>query len=271
MASIDWDPFGFAKVETSEFTINCMTYFEFLLYDYEYLADEKYCKRPEIFEAVKYAVDAYRDKPDSAANGSTLVDSDKKVYGFVQYKDNKIVVSFRGSVDVKDWYSNLKILTRDYYVYGGQGCRVHIGFSNYYNSVRHQMLAKVSALSHAHPGSKVIVTGHSLGGALATLAAVELANDGHDTDLITFGSPRVGNKKFSEYANKSLKGVNLRVTYGNDIVTVIPPRWTGYRHVGQEIHCTDFHTTLELPPKTDIRRIRLSIPDHNKMNYEELY
>ena len=224
--------------------------------------------KSEIHTAVKYAAEAYKDKNDSASNGLKLVNSDNKIQGYVKFQDNAIVVSFRGTVDKEDWISNAKLRQRDYQ--SCQGCKVHTGFSNYYYAVKLQMLTKVSALAHAHPNAKVIVTGHSLGGAQATLAAVDLTKAGYNTDLITYGSPRVGNKQFSEYADETLKGLNLRVTYKNDIVTVTPPQSTGYWHVGQEMHYTDQNTGFKLPPKVDVNYNRLSIGDHRMVNYEKL-
>ena len=224
--------------------------------------------KSQIHRTVKYAAEAYKDKNDPALNGLRLINNDSKIQGYVKFQDNAIVVSFRGTVDLKDWISNAKVLQRDYQ--NCKSCKVHTGFFNYYNSVHLQMLTKVSALSHAHPNSKVIVTGHSLGGAQATLAAVDLIKAGYDTDLITYGSPRVGNKQFSEYVDKTLKGLNLRVTYKNDVVTVTPPQSRGYWHVGQEMHYTDQNTAFKLPPKMDVNYNRLSFGDHRMVNYERL-
>ena len=222
----------------------------------------------KIHNTAKYAAEAYQDKNDSSSNGRRLIGNDNKVHGFVKYEENAIIVSFRGTVDEKDWKINAKISKLHYQ--SCAGCKVHAGFSSYYNSIQMQVLAKVSALSHAHPNSKVIVTGHSLGGALANLAAVELAKAGYNTDLITYASPRVGNKQFSEYVDKTLSGLNLRVTYKNDIVTVTPPQSIGYYHAGQEMHYTDASTSYKLPPKIDVNYNRLSINDHKMVNYEKL-
>ena len=224
--------------------------------------------KSKIHSTVKYAADAYKDKSDPALNGLRLINSDNKIQGYVEFQDNTIVVSFRGTVDLNGWISNVKFLQRNYQ--NCRDCKVHTGFSKHYNSVKLQMLAKVSALSHAHPNAKVIVTGHSLGGAKATLAAVDLTKAGYNTDLITYGSPRVGNKKFSEYVDKTLKGLNLRVTYKNDVVTVTPPQSIGYWHVGQEIHYTDPSTGFKLPEKMDVNYNRLNLGDHRIDNYEKL-
>lgn len=52
--------------------------------------------------------------------------------------------------------------------------------------------------------NELVITGHSLGGALSTLAAFDFNNLGIKTNLITFGSPRVGNEKFAKELNKRL-------------------------------------------------------------------
>jgi len=51
-----------------------------------------------------------------------------------------------------------------------------------------------------HPGAKLWVTGHSLGGAMATLAVFDIRASGHNVDyFITFESPRVLNLKAANY------------------------------------------------------------------------
>jgi hypothetical protein len=77
---------------------------------------------------------------------------------------------------------------------------------------------------------KVFVTGHSLGGALATLAARHIRMLGYDVDLYTFASPRVGDPTFA----KSFQGLNCyRIANSEDVVTVVPP--STERVVGDEM------------------------------------
>jgi predicted lipase len=66
-----------------------------------------------------------------------------------------------------------------------------------------------------------VLTGHSLGGALAQLAAVELAQQGYNISLMTFGSPRVGDGTFANIIN-SLVSQNFRVTHWRDPVVHVP-------------------------------------------------
>jgi triacylglycerol lipase len=78
-------------------------------------------------------------------------------------------------------------------------------------------------------------TGHSLGGAMATICAGRCKVSTISSDprsLYTFGSPRVGDRRYVHYVNiEAYRWVN-----NNDIVTRVPPPWLGYRHKGQEIY-----------------------------------
>ena len=74
------------------------------------------------------------------------------------------------------------------------------------------MKANLKTLQSAFPSAtKLVVTGHSLGGAMATLFAMDLVvNEGvSDVSLVTFGSPRVGNAAFSDFVNKHSHGHQL--------------------------------------------------------------
>ena len=73
----------------------------------------------------------------------------------------------------------------------------------------------------------ILITGHSLGAALATLVAGRL-ND-PTVVLYTFGSPRVGDGKW----NSMQKFTHYRFRNNNDIVTRVPPRWIGFKHNGE--------------------------------------
>ena len=79
------------------------------------------------------------------------------------------------------------------------------------------------------------ICGHSLGGAMATICAGRCLLSHIDTnpaELYTFGSPRVGNRRYVSFVN--LK--HFRFVNNNDIVTRVPPGWLGYRHSGSEIY-----------------------------------
>jgi len=72
------------------------------------------------------------------------------------------------------------------------------------------------------------MTGHSLGAAMATIAATRY----QPHELFTFGSPRVGGPKFIRH----IKCPHYRFMNNNDIVCRIPPAWLGFRHHGTMIY-----------------------------------
>lgn len=77
--------------------------------------------------------------------------------------------------------------------------------------------------------------GHSLGAAMATICAYRCQTSPiwtNPRELHTFGSPRVGCKKYINHA----KITHYRWVQNNDIVTRAPPAWLGYRHGGNEIY-----------------------------------
>jgi triacylglycerol lipase len=78
-------------------------------------------------------------------------------------------------------------------------------------------------------------TGHSLGGAMATICAsrCKLSHiESNPRSLYTFGSPRVGNGRYVNYVHyEAYRWVN-----NNDLVARVPPWWLGYRHKGQEVY-----------------------------------
>ncbi|XP_046858009.1 lipase-like [Xenia sp. Carnegie-2017] len=208
----------------------------------------------EIRFAAVQSIDAYLSL--KLSHDSKLFDLGR-TKGFVKNTRNEIVVSFQGSFRTVDWLRDFIIVKKSYS--GCQDCKVHTGFVKAYSPLKDQMFRKLRDLNR-NKQEKVLVTGHSLGGAMATLAAVDLINAGYQVDLITFGAPRVGNKAFAQYVDRIVKGLNLRVTYLNDIVTVVPN--VGYRHAGQEIHCIGRAKCHVYPAGKDFCHVRASAISH---------
>ena len=106
------------------------------------------------------------------------------------------------------------------------------------------MLAGVAAAAAARPTYAVVVTGHSLGGAVATLtAAATLRRAGYAADLYTFGSPRVGNAVFARAVTELDFGAEYRLTHEADPIPRLPPLVFNYRHTSPEYWLRDPATT----------------------------
>ena len=92
----------------------------------------------------------------------------------------------------------------------------------------------------AAPNDKVYVTGHSLGGALAALAALQIKTAAvADFEAVyTFGMPRPGSLQFvSQYDQAGLGTRTYRLVDAFDIVPTVAPSFLNFHHVGRHLHC----------------------------------
>jgi len=149
---------------------------------------------------------------------------------FVIGNDKGIILAFKGTTSIEDWLTNVKIRK----VTGSLGgTKVHSGFKSALDCVWARVESTVSEFQNGKSHS-LWITGHSLGGALATLATARFLDSGRAVKaLYTLGQPRVGDEAFSDVFNVSFSSV-YRLVNNEDIVTRIP--FLGYKHVGQEIY-----------------------------------
>ncbi|CAF2317938.1 unnamed protein product [Brassica rapa subsp. narinosa] len=183
---------------------------------------------------------------------------------------NLIVVSFRGTelFSSDDWCTDLDI---SWYVYELKNVgKVHVGFSRALGlqqngwpkeniSLIHQyayytIRQKLRDMLARDKNLKFILTGHSLGGAIAALFPAILAIHGEDELLdklegvYTFGQPRIGDEEFGEYMKEVMKkhGIEYeRFVYNNDMVTRVPfddKILFGYKHYGS---CNYFNSLYQ--------------------------
>eukprot|EP00439_Symbiodinium_sp_Y106_P029237 s1448_g3.t1 len=168
----------------------------------------------------------------------------------------RIVVAFRGTCDFGDVLTDIAAIPREI----GDLGKVHEGFSRAYDSdaslVRealHAVLAR-GCLGDGE-GWKVIFTGHSLGGALATLASLDVSRTirglpadfgsagevgkilptplrGAEIIACTFGAPRVGSARVAAAYDEFVPRA-WRIFSTSDVVPNVPPTslW-GFRHAG---------------------------------------
>ena len=136
-----------------------------------------------------------------------------------------ITLAFRGTEpgEIKDITADLKAWKHRSQVSLG---KVHDGF---YDELKKVWDPVTTHVNRGKNKDKTInVTGHSLGGGMATIAASRLK--GRVIDLYTYGSPRVGNYKWTQ-VNWDLK--HHRFVNNNDVVPKVPLWVMGYRHQGE--------------------------------------
>tara|TARA_R110002072_G_scaffold31466_4_gene96944 strand:- start:15467 stop:16279 length:813 start_codon:yes stop_codon:yes gene_type:complete len=154
------------------------------------------------------------------------------------------VLAFRGTQNLRDWWTNVRVATTEW----PPGGLVHEGFARALGKVWDQIATALDALQ-----VPTLVTGHSLGGALATLASCRRAF----AVCYTFGAPRVGDAAF--YA--TLQCPVHRVVNDRDIVPTLPPRRFGYTHGGVLHHIAADGTLLRDPTEQDLAEAKASLAD----------
>ena len=185
-------------------------------------------------ELAQFAAAAYTSTnliTDMATNAAALV---------TLADDGSIVVAFRGSCHAKDFIQDAKFGMSQLMVLDGrEDAFVHEGFLEDYIAVNVAVISQVRTYLAMNPQAKVWLTGHSLGGSLATLAAFSFSQKNLPVaGVITFGCPRVGNSAFRDIYNAALGDRSFRIVNQNDIVPRTPGVLMGYRHVGQEVFIT---------------------------------
>lgn len=135
-------------------------------------------------------------------------------------RDGELWIVFRGTDEWDDWSVNLDIAIRSH---------IHAGFSEAWSSVRTFVWHTVNSCRDC----QAFVTGHSLGGAVAFLAAHEM--NGLLPRLITFGQPRVCDADFAEYMDGIFGDSYVRVLNAGDIVPHVPTALR-FQHAGKELY-----------------------------------
>lgn len=144
-------------------------------------------------------------------------------HGFVGKFPRGAVVALRGTQSVENCFTDAETALVRRSPYPG---RVHHGFADGVDEVWPEVKRLLGNPAHAGP---IWVTGHSLGGAMATLASVRLNYEGYRVRAVyTYGSPRPGDAKF----RRNYRLPNYRFVNHNDLVPHLPFLWC-FKHVGE--------------------------------------
>lgn len=166
------------------------------------------------------------------------VNADHDTQGYIGYNSAQqtIFVVFRGSESISNWFANLDAILTNYPLCSG--CSVHKGFYTSEQSAIGGIITELKSLKSKFPSYNIIITGHSLGAAIATLVAADLKNIGiGPVRLFNFGSPRIGNTEFATWFSSTITDRN-RITHHKDIV-VHSPMHERFTHISNEYYEPD--------------------------------
>lgn len=228
-----------------------------------------------VLELCKLSKDAYEKESSIKKNWSkkgynvNVIEYNKikwegiyNLQAIILHKNDKVIVAFRGT----DNFTNfLKDIDNDFTdankIWAGAKGKIHHGFAKAFNKIFQKEVYK-----KLPPHKEIIFTGHSLGGAIAHLSAVDLSlstnyNGYKPVKVVTFGQPKVGNKEFINYTKNKIKlwRVLNRIThrtktkvfgktiYGipipyDDLVPDYPSK--KYSHCGRKIKVNYYNSKL---------------------------
>ncbi|WP_379317443.1 lipase family protein [Paenibacillus puldeungensis] len=162
---------------------------------------------------------------------------EEEVFGYIAESQDKIIVVFRGTRTFRDNELDQDLFQVAYPYVNNTG-KTHRGFTCIYQSARNELIRQLNMLSTT---KRLFIAGHSLGGALAVLAALDVAvNTPFKNPFVyTYGSPRVGDPVFASRFNQTVEN-SFRISNVYDIIPTLPalaypPPFTKeglfYRHV----------------------------------------
>ncbi|KAG2236760.1 hypothetical protein INT48_006944 [Thamnidium elegans] len=156
--------------------------------------------------------------------------------------DGKLLVTFSSLISDSNGY----VLRSDaketiYLVFRGTNsihAKVHVGFLASYNEIVRLFFPRIQKELTMYPNYKLVITGHSMGGAQAVLAGLDFyQRDKRFTpknlSIYTVGCPRIGNPDFAYYVDSTGISVHRSVN-DRDIVPHLPPQAVGFLHPGVE-------------------------------------
>ena len=149
------------------------------------------------------------------------------VLGYAHDKQ-RITIAFRGTEShtdqLEDEILTVLLTSKVGFEDGGNG-EVQRYFENAYNVLKGCVFDRLDEMMTSYPNYNVVVTGHSLGGAVATITAYQLIKQGkvlrEKLELYTFGSPRAGDKNFA-FEHSTTVRTSWRVVHYKDCVVHIP-------------------------------------------------
>lgn len=206
-----------------------------------------------------------------------------------------IYVAFKGTSSYTDWFNNLDIINTGYtpqviqsedFEVSGMccvNCRVHRGFASFDKLRGPTLVDLIIEVVDDHPDYKIKLTGHSLGAALALLTGIELRLLGYNALVVTLGSPKIGNRQFTNFVDQIFETKNvmehieehksfeeldngyIRMLHRHDLVPFLPPT-SKYAHAGYEYYLSV--EGVKQTPFTIFRRGK-SYLENEKFDYLE--
>lgn len=189
----------------------------------------------------------------------------------VDHAREVVIIALRASTTRQDWLSDFTIYPtkwepssksyQDLVDSGAirpcKGCKIHRGFYKFSETLAGLFLDKIEHIFSKYPKYRLVITGHSLGAALASIAGIELKLRGYNPVVVTYANPLMFNTRMKEWVDElfeteavdkrcrqngklDFNNGYFRVVHEGDYIPTVPPN---YKKAGIEI----FIKKRELP------------------------
>jgi len=169
-------------------------------------------------------------------------DKNDPIFGVIFTQENNIWVSFRGTFSKEEYKKDFQYKQESLFfsnslsqskldflkTSNNSSVNVHAGFEEVYLNLRDDLLSTIKSISNSNPYlQNIIISGHSLGAAIATLAGIDLAQSGYaNVGVYNFASPRIGDSTFKSVVD-NIYGSNkplpvYRIVNISDIIPNLP-------------------------------------------------
>ncbi|KAL1914328.1 uncharacterized protein VTP21DRAFT_9021 [Calcarisporiella thermophila] len=185
--------------------------------------DQNYGEKLRCFAILSYCVDAQMPKLFEQLNTSggffrPYVKANSKAF-MAKAKDS-IIISFAGTDDLQDVLDDVRL---GHYFSKVNGVRIAKGFYDYVDRIYVDMTQNLTNLVQRGKPTRIILTGHSLGGAAAQIAAYRISFDPRinsiSLEIPTFGQPAAGNAQFAQRIEEITNGKHVRFVNSQDPIS----------------------------------------------------
>lgn len=153
-----------------------------------------------------------------------LTDAEAVCY---EMKNNNKIICFKGTDSTMDWKYDVNFIPFKVPNHSGNNYKLHRGFYMQFESLKEYIDQELQKKP-----LNIILTGHSLGAALATICALYIHiqfPDIHISQVITFASPRVLCEELGEFYNTELAEKSIRIVNASDPIPHLPPQGPIYQ------------------------------------------
>jgi hypothetical protein len=177
------------------------------------------------------------DETNKPIHSYVIEEKEVEIRSILSVYDEYTVLAFRYTANAKNLWQDILWVLQTQDEEAPKGCKVQKIWDNMWSRIRDDVISGLR--QHVHT-RRLVITGISLGGALAGLSFVDIQATGEfdNIEVVTFGAPRVGNKKWAAWFDTITS--STRIYIRRDPIAFLPRCLTpfcNYRQTGKPIVC----------------------------------